>query len=103
MLLTDGAVFCCPPSDLQSPPPPGGGGDEQAEGGLSDRLVVQELWFIVTMAAVALLLMAVLLGVMLHRVGDHLFLLQLIKNLMFYCDLLLLLLFLWYGNCLRSR
>lgn len=46
----------------------GGGGDgEQAEGGQGDQPLVRELWFIVVMAAVALLLLAIMLGVMLHK------------------------------------
>lgn len=58
--------------DSPSPTPPGGGGGvvggDRAEGDLRERQVVQELWFIVVMASIALLLLAILLGVMLHRV-----------------------------------
>ncbi|KAF6735912.1 Usherin [Oryzias melastigma] len=54
--------------NLVSPTPPGGGGGvDRAEGGRGDGQLVQELWFIVVMAAVALLLLAVVLGVVLHK------------------------------------
>lgn len=59
------------PPDSPSPSPPGGGGavgGERAEGGQGDRTVFRELWFIVVMAGVALLLLAIVLGVMLHKV-----------------------------------
>ncbi len=61
------------PPDSPSPTPPGGGGGgggERAEGGQGDQSVVRELWFIVVMAGVALLLLAIVLGVMLHKVSD---------------------------------
>ncbi|XP_029966701.1 usherin [Salarias fasciatus] len=45
----------------------GGGGGERAEGGQGDRPVVRELWFIVVMAAIALLLLAVVLAFILHK------------------------------------
>ncbi|XP_058470137.1 usherin [Solea solea] len=65
-------------TDSQSPTPPGGGGGgggggsgggsgERAEGGQGERPVIQELWFIVLMAAIALLVLAVVLGVVLHK------------------------------------
>ncbi|TNN61594.1 Usherin [Liparis tanakae] len=47
-----------------------GGGGEQAEGGQGGQggqPVVRELWFIVLMAAIALLLLAIVLGVTLHK------------------------------------
>ncbi|KAM9703379.1 usherin [Menidia menidia] len=58
---------------LPSPSPPGGGGGgggggDRAEGSLKGQQVVRELWFIVVMAAVALLLLAVVLAVVLHKV-----------------------------------
>lgn len=57
-------------SDAQIPTPPegGGGGGERAEGGQGEWPVVRELWFIVVMTAIALLLLAVVLGVVLHKV-----------------------------------
>lgn len=59
-------------SDSPSPAPPagggGGGGGERAEGAQGDQPVVRELWFIVVMTGIALLLLAVALGVMLHKV-----------------------------------
>lgn len=67
-------LFMCFPPDSQSPTPPGGGGGggggERAEGGQGDQPVVRELWFIVVMAGIALLLLAIVLGVMLHKVRD---------------------------------
>lgn len=58
------------PLDSQSPTPPGGEGGvgERAEGGHGGQLVVQELWFIVVMTGIALLLLAIVIGVMLHKV-----------------------------------
>lgn len=57
--------------DSQSLTPPGGGGSgERAEGGQGDQAVVQELWFIVVMAGIALLLLAIVLAFMLHKVRD---------------------------------
>lgn len=54
--------------------PPGAGGaggaGERAEGGQGDQPLVRELWFITLMAAVALLLLAVALGVTLHKVSE---------------------------------
>nr|XP_040016285.1 usherin [Gasterosteus aculeatus aculeatus] len=44
-----------------------GGAGERAEGGQGDQPLVRELWFIALMAAVALLLLAVALGVTLHK------------------------------------
>ncbi|XP_049445713.1 usherin-like [Epinephelus fuscoguttatus] len=61
------------PPDSPSLTPPAAGGDgggrdgEQAEGAQGDQPLVRELWFIVVMAAVALLLLAIVLGVMLHK------------------------------------
>lgn len=43
-------------------------GGEQAEEGQGDQPAFQELWFIVVMAGIALLLLAVVLGVVLHKV-----------------------------------
>ena len=60
------------PADSPSPTPPAGG-DERAEGGRADQPLVRELWFIVVMAAIALLLLAIVLGVMLHKVSDGYF------------------------------
>lgn len=59
-------------TDSQGPTPPGGGDGggsvaERAEGG---QPVVRELWFIVVMTAVALLLLAIALGVLLHKVRE---------------------------------
>lgn len=59
-------------TDSQGPTPPGGGEEgggvaEWAEGG---QPVVRELWFIVVMTAVALLLLAIALGVLLHKVRE---------------------------------
>ncbi|XP_071335560.1 usherin [Trachinotus anak] len=62
-------------ANSQSPTPPGGvgggggggGGGERAEGGQGDQPVIQELWFIVVMAGIALLLLAIVLGVTLHK------------------------------------
>lgn len=66
-----------PPDSPSSTPPGGGGGGggggERAEGGQGDQPVVRELWFIVVMAAIALLLLAIVLGVMLHKVSDSYF------------------------------
>lgn len=58
------------PADPLSPAPPGGaeGLGERAEGGQGGHLLVRELWFIVVMTAVALLLLAIVLGVALHKV-----------------------------------
>ncbi|XP_077408899.1 usherin isoform X3 [Vanacampus margaritifer] len=56
--------------DAGSPAPPEGPmGGERVESGQADgRPVFQELWFMAVMAAIALLLMAVALGVALHKV-----------------------------------
>ncbi|KAE8286949.1 Usherin Usher syndrome type IIa protein-like protein [Larimichthys crocea] len=59
-----------PSTDSPSPTPPGGGGrggSERAEGGQGGQAVVRELWFIVVMTGIALLLLAIILCVMLHR------------------------------------
>lgn len=58
------------PAAPPSPAPPGAaeGLGERAEGGQGGRPLVRELWFIVVMAAVALLLLAVVLGALLHKV-----------------------------------
>lgn len=61
-------------TDSQGPTPPGGGEGgggvaERAEGGQGGQPVVRELWFIVVMTAVALLLLAVALGALLHKVN----------------------------------
>lgn len=68
------------PPDSPSPAPPGAGGGvggvgERAEGGQGGQLVVRELWFIVVMTGVALLLLAIILSVMLHKVRDSHFVL----------------------------
>ncbi|KAM3603279.1 uncharacterized protein V6R79_019822 [Siganus canaliculatus] len=60
------------PPDSPDPTPPGGGGGgggsvEPAEGGPGGEQVVRELWFIVVMSGVALLLLAIVLGVVLHK------------------------------------
>lgn len=47
-----------------------GGVDERAEGGQGGQTVVQELWFIVVMTGIALLLLALALAVVLHKVRD---------------------------------
>ncbi|XP_077408898.1 usherin isoform X2 [Vanacampus margaritifer] len=61
--------------DAGSPAPPEGPmGGERVESGQADgRPVFQELWFMAVMAAIALLLMAVALGVALHKLwsGAH--------------------------------
>lgn len=60
------------PQDSQGPtPPPGGEGGavERAEGGQGGHPVVRELWFIVVMTGIALLLLAIVLGVLLHKVS----------------------------------
>nr|XP_004542412.1 usherin-like [Maylandia zebra] len=56
-------------TDSPSPTPlvGGGGGGERAEGGQEERQVVRELWFIVVMAGIALLLLAIVLAVVLHK------------------------------------
>lgn len=57
--------------DSRSPTPPegvSGGVEERAEGGQGGQTVVQELWFIVVMTGIALLLLALALGVVLHKV-----------------------------------
>lgn len=59
----------CSPSDTWSLTPPAGGG-ERPEGGQGGQPLIRELWFIVVMAAVALLLLAIVLGVTLHKVRD---------------------------------
>ncbi|KAJ4929114.1 hypothetical protein JOQ06_004733 [Pogonophryne albipinna] len=53
-------------TDTWSLTPPAGGG-ERAEGGQGGQPLIRELWFIVVMAAVALLLLAIVLGVTLHK------------------------------------
>lgn len=55
---------------LSLTPPGGGAGDsgEQAERDQDGQPLVQELWFIAVMAGIALLLLAVVLGFMLHKV-----------------------------------
>lgn len=60
------------PDSPRPTPLVGGGaeGGERAEGGQGNGHVVQELWFIVVMAAIALLLLAIVLGVLLHKVRD---------------------------------
>ncbi len=67
------------PSDSPSPTPPGGGGGggggERAEEGVGGQPVVRELWFIVVMTGIALLLLAIVLGVVLHKVRDVYFVL----------------------------
>ncbi|XP_039637269.1 usherin [Perca fluviatilis] len=58
------------PPDSPSLTPPlegGGGGGQRAEGGQGDQPLVRELWFMVVMAAIALLLLAILLAVMLTK------------------------------------
>ncbi|XP_074471325.1 usherin isoform X1 [Sebastes fasciatus] len=64
-------MLCFPPDSPSLTPPAGGGGGggggERAEGGQGDQPLVRELWFIVVMAAVALLLLAIVLGVILHK------------------------------------
>ncbi|TDH00321.1 hypothetical protein EPR50_G00187170 [Perca flavescens] len=61
------------PPDSQSLTPPagggggGGGGGQRVEGEQGDQPLVRELWFMVVMAAIALLLLAILLAVMLTK------------------------------------
>ncbi|XP_032399384.1 usherin isoform X1 [Etheostoma spectabile] len=59
-----------PPESPSLTPPAGeggGGGGQRAEGGQGDQPLVRELWFIVVMAAIALLLLAILLAVILTK------------------------------------
>ena len=65
-------IFILESADSLSPAPPGGaeGLGERAEAGLGGRLLVRELWFVAVMTAVALLLLAVILGVVLYKVRD---------------------------------
>lgn len=58
------------PDSVGSTTPGGGGGVDQTEGGQGDGRLVQELWFIVVLAGIALLLLAVVLGVVLHKVRE---------------------------------
>lgn len=63
-------------TDSQGPTPPAGGEGAggvagRAEGAQGAQPVVRELWFIVVMTAVALLLLAITLGVLLHKVREH--------------------------------
>lgn len=54
-----------PPLDQVEPTPPGG---ERAEGGNGDgSLFYRELWFIVLMTGVALVVLAIVLGIILHK------------------------------------
>ena len=71
-----------PPDSLDLTPPGGGGGGggERAEGGQGGQPVVRELWFIVVMTGIALLLLAVILGVMLHKVRDSCFVLYSVSS-----------------------
>lgn len=60
-----------PSADSLSPAPPGGtpeGLGGRAEGAQGGRPLVRELWFIAVMAAAALLLLAAVLGAVLHKV-----------------------------------
>lgn len=64
------------PADSPSLTPPGGaggGGGERAEGGQGGQPVVRELWFIVVMTGIALLLLAIVLAIALHKVKSQLF------------------------------
>lgn len=66
------ALLLFPPDSPSLTPPGGGvgGSGERAEGDRGDQPLIQELWFIVLMAGIALLLLAFVLGLLLHKVRD---------------------------------